>query len=76
MARRSLGGPGVATPMVGVAVLTLEEVADYLRLSRKTVYRMARSGGLPAFKAANHWRVRRADLEGWIERRTLAERRA
>jgi excisionase family DNA binding protein len=62
--------------MVGVAVLTLEEVADYLRLSRKTVYRMARSGGLPAFKAANHWRVRRADLEGWIERRTLAERRA
>jgi excisionase family DNA binding protein len=49
-------------------VLTLEEVATYLRVSRKTTYRMARSGDLPAFKAANHWRVRRAELVGWIAR--------
>ncbi len=47
-------------------ILTLEEVASYLRISRKTAYRMARSGELPAFKAANHWRVRRHELETWI----------
>ena len=47
-------------------VLTLEEVAVYLRLSRKTAYRMARAGELPAFKAGNHWRVRRMELERWI----------
>jgi excisionase family DNA binding protein len=56
-------------------VLTLEEVADYLRLSTKTISRMARSGQLPAFKAGNHWRVRRAELEGWIRRRTEARGR-
>ncbi len=55
--------------MVDTEVLTLAEVAGYLRLSTKTVSRMARSGELPAFKAANHWRVRRAELEGWIRRR-------
>ena len=58
--------------VLDTAVLRLEEVANYLRLSRKTVYRMARSGKLPAFKAANHWRVQRADLEAWIKRHTVA----
>ena len=58
--------------MMATEVLTLEEVAGYLRLSRKTISRMARSGELPAFKAGNHWRVKRAELEGWIRRRTDA----
>jgi excisionase family DNA binding protein len=57
--------------VVDTAVLRVEEVANYLRLSRKTVYRMARSGKLPAFKASSHWRVQRADLEAWIKRRTV-----
>ncbi len=66
-ARQSLSGL-----VVDFEVFTLEEVASYLRLSRKTVSRMARSGELPAFKAANHWRVRRVELEGWIRRRMEA----
>ena len=51
-------------------IFTLDEVAAYLRLSKKTVYRLARAGAFPAFKAANNWRVRRSDLENWIRRRT------
>jgi len=51
-------------------VLTLNEVAGYLRLSKKTVYKMARTGELPAFKAGNHWRLKRPELEAWIRRRT------
>ena len=63
MAKRAFFGP-----VLEAEVLTLEEVANYLRLSTKTAYRMARSGELPVFKAGNHWRVRRAELEGWISR--------
>ena len=59
-----------------VEVLTLGEVAGYLRLSTKTVSRMARAGELPAFKAGNHWRVRRAELEDWIKRRMETGRSA
>jgi PTS system nitrogen regulatory IIA component len=51
-------------------VLTLEEVAGYLRLSKKTVYKMVRTGELPAFKAGTHWRLKRPELEEWIRRRT------
>ena len=59
-------------PVMDTEVLTLDEVAAYLRLSKKTIYRMVRSTDLPAFKAATSWRVRRADLEGWIVRQTRA----
>ena len=47
-------------------ILTLAEVAEYLKISKKTAYRMARSGDLPAFKAGKHWRVRQAELGTWI----------
>ena len=57
-------------PSVETEVLTLEEVARYLRLSKKTIYKMARRGELPAFKAGNHWRLTRPELEEWIRRRT------
>lgn len=50
-------------------ILTPDEVAGYLKISKKTVYKIVRSGTLPAFKAGKHWRVRRADLGAWIARR-------
>jgi excisionase family DNA binding protein len=58
--------------LVEAEILTLEEVAGYLRLSKKTIYKMARKGDLPAFKAGNHWRLTRPKLEEWIRRRTRA----
>ena len=81
MPTMAYGGPmtdkqSLREPTVEAEVLTLEEVAGYLRLSTKTVSRMARAGELPAFKAGNHWRVRRAELEGWIRRRMEARGRA
>ena len=47
-------------------ILTLDEVAAYLKIPKKTVYKIVWSGALPAFKAGKHWRVRRADLGTWI----------
>ena len=52
-------------------ILTLAEVAEYLKISRKTAYRMARSGDFPAFKAGKHWRVPQAELGAWIANRSL-----
>jgi len=60
-------------PSVENEVLTIEEVAEYLRLSKKTVYKLARKGELPAFKAGTHWRLKRPELEEWIRRRTRLE---
>ncbi len=47
-------------------ILTLDEVAKYLKISKKTAYKIVNSGDLRAFKAGKHWRVRRVELGAWI----------
>lgn len=50
-------------------ILTIDEVATYLKAGKRTVYRLAGSGKLPAFKLGGTWRFRRADLDLWIASR-------
>lgn len=47
-------------------ILTIREVADYLKVTERTLYRLVQDGKLPAFKVGNSWRFRREDLERWI----------
>ncbi|WP_163133173.1 helix-turn-helix domain-containing protein [Agarivorans sp. Alg241-V36] len=48
-------------------ILTLKEVAAYLKLAEKTAYRLASEGKLPGFKVGGSWRFKREDLEAWID---------
>lgn len=48
-------------------ILTLDEVAVYLKTGKRTIYRLAASGKLPAFKLGSTWRFRRCDIESWIK---------
>lgn len=54
----------------GHPLMTVQEVAKYLSLHELTVRRLAREGGIPAFKVGRQWRVKRDLLERWIERKT------
>ena len=47
-------------------ILTLEEVAAYLKAGKRTVYRLAQKGEIPAFKLGGTWRFRRSELDRWI----------
>lgn len=47
-------------------ILTLEEVAAYLKAGKKTVYRLAQQGQIPSFKLGGTWRFRRIELDRWI----------
>ena len=47
-------------------ILTLDEVAAYLKAGKRTVYRLAADGKLPAFKLGGTWRFRSSDLDEWI----------
>ena len=44
-------------------ILTLDEVAAYLKAGKRTVYRLAAEGKLPAFKLGGTWRFRRTELQ-------------
>ena len=48
------------------AVLTIKEVADYLKVNERTIYRLAAAKQLPAFKVGTAWRFKKADIEAWI----------
>ena len=47
-------------------IMTLEEVAKYLRVHKSTVYRMAREGTIPSTKVANQWRFKKARIDQWL----------
>ncbi len=48
-------------------ILTLKEVASYLKVAEKTAYRLAAEGRLPGFKVGGSWRFKCVDIERWIE---------
>ena len=55
--------------------LTTDEVLGYLRINARTVYRLIRNGELPAVRIGRQWRIRRDDLDRWLEtRRPVAAR--
>lgn len=47
-------------------ILTIEEVAKYLRVSDRTVYDWAQKGEIPAGKIGTVWRFKKADIENWV----------
>jgi len=48
------------------SMMTLQEVATYLRLHRSTVYRLAREGMIPGFKVGNQWRFSKERVDQWM----------
>ena len=49
-------------------VLTLNEVAEYLRIPRSTAYKLAQEGKIPGQKVGRHWRFHRLVLDNWLAR--------
>ncbi len=47
-------------------VMTMEEVAEYLKLKLKTAYALAARGDLPGFKVGASWRFRKSEIDRWI----------
>ena len=54
------------------AFLTTEEVLGCLKVDPRTIYRLIKTGELPAIRIGRQWRFRRADLEEWIDRQRTA----
>ncbi len=46
--------------------LTIEELAEYLKMGRTKLYRMAQDGEIPASKVGNQWRFDRERIDAWM----------
>ncbi len=58
---------GQAVAYESEQAMNVREVASYLNVDEKTVYRLAKRGGLPGFKVAGAWRFKHSDLDAWID---------
>ena len=47
-------------------ILTMKEVAEYLKIAEKTAYRFALEGKIPGFKVGGAWRFRKSEIDRWI----------
>ena len=54
------------------AFLTTEDVLAYLKVTPRTIYRLIRTGELPAVRIGRQWRFRRTDLDEWLDRQRAA----
>jgi PTS system nitrogen regulatory IIA component len=60
--------------MIDDDILTIEEVARYLRVSERTVYDWAQKGEIPAGKIGTVWRFKKLEIEKWVNDRLSVSR--
>jgi PTS system nitrogen regulatory IIA component len=56
-------------------IMTIEEVAEYLRVSERTVYDWAQKGDIPCGKLGTAWRFKRKDIQAWVDKQLTDERK-
>ena len=52
-------------------ILTIKQVADYLKVTERTIYRLAAAKKIPAFKVGGTWRFSLADIDAWIKQQSM-----
>ena len=55
-------------------LMTVEEVALYLRITEKTVYRLLKKDGIPATKVGHQWRFEKSTIDNWLQRQSTGAR--
>ena len=50
----------------GAEIMTVADVAEYLKCHPSTIYRLLKAGQIPAFRVGYDWRLRRSDIDRWI----------
>lgn len=54
-------------------MMTLKELAEYLKMKEVTIYKHAQEGKIPAFKVGSKWRFKKETIDKWIEKQEKGE---
>lgn len=49
------------------SVLTIDELASYLKIAKSTLYKLAQEGKVPGQKVGRHWRFRKETIDRWLD---------
>jgi len=53
-------------------LMTLEEVSNYLKVTKKTLYRLLEKHAIPASKVGHQWRFNKTSIDDWLSRKKVA----
>ncbi len=53
-----------------INLMTIEDLADYLKVSRRTIYEWLKQNKIPAVKLVGQWRFRKEKIDSWMEGQT------
>ncbi|MBU6378490.1 MAG: helix-turn-helix domain-containing protein [Gammaproteobacteria bacterium] len=53
----------------------IKDVAEYLKVTERTIYRLADAKKIPAFKVVGSWRFSRTEIDDWIHEQSAIYRR-
>ncbi len=51
-------------------IMTIKEIAEYLKVKEKTAYKLVAEGKIPGFKVGGSWRFRKSEIDGWIDKQS------
>ena len=51
-------------------IMTIKQVAEYLKVSRRTIYKLVKEGTIPTFKIMNMWRFEQSQIDQWIREKS------
>jgi excisionase family DNA binding protein len=51
-------------------ILMIKDVAEYLKVTERTIYRLAAAKKIPAFKVGGSWRFSKTDIDRWIQQQS------
>ena len=50
------------------SVLTIDELASYLKIAKSTLYKLSQEGKVPGQKVGRHWRFHRVTIDAWLSK--------
>jgi excisionase family DNA binding protein len=61
----------MATTQGQGSILTIPEIAKYLKVTERTIYKLAAARKIPAFKVGGSWRFSKAEIDHWIKKQSM-----
>ncbi|NQT18392.1 MAG: helix-turn-helix domain-containing protein [Planctomycetes bacterium] len=55
--------------------MTIDELAEYLKISKSTLYKLAQGGGLPGQKVGKRWRFHKGAIDDWLKQHPVQNAR-
>ena len=59
--------------MIDTSLMTIEDLAEYLKVTRRTIYDWLKHNKIPELKLIGQWRFQKQKIDAWLEHKAIAQ---